>query len=37
MGIKTGVKDRLKIAGLFLYLTAKYGISLFLIIVVYLT
>ena len=35
MGIKTGAKDRLRIAGLFLYLTAKYGISLLLIVAVY--
>ena len=35
MGIKTGAKDRLKIAGLFLYLTAKYGISLFFIVALF--
>ena len=35
MGIKTGAKDRLRIAGLFLYLTAKYGIIVLNVIAVY--
>jgi hypothetical protein len=32
MGIKAGAKNRLRIAGLFTYLTVKYGLSVFLIV-----